>query len=132
MAGQVLHEEIGWGCADAKKPQSVRIIVRLSVKSKTARSFIALFINPGPLSRGGVTRTRDHLVPNQVRYQLRYTPNNFLKHFKAGIPPSVGLHPKKFSGAKITINLNGQVIFYPVNNSLGQSQFAGRTAIQLS
>ena len=26
-------------------------------------------------SRGDPTRTGDHLVPNQVRYQLRYTPN---------------------------------------------------------
>ena len=25
-------------------------------------------------SRGDPTRTGDHLVPNQVRYQLRYTP----------------------------------------------------------
>jgi hypothetical protein len=81
MAGPELHEEIGWGCADAKKPQSARIIVRQSVKSKTDRSFIALFINSGPLSRGGVTRTRDHLVPNQVRYQLRYTPYFSRKFF---------------------------------------------------
>ena len=27
--------------------------------------------------RGSVTRTRDRLVPNQERYQLRYTPNIF-------------------------------------------------------
>ena len=30
---------------------------------------------PSTLSRrGDPTRTGDHLVPNQVRYQLRYTP----------------------------------------------------------
>lgn len=28
--------------------------------------------------RGSVTRTRDRLVPNQERYQLRYTPNIIL------------------------------------------------------
>ena len=27
-----------------------------------------------PCCRGDPTRTGDHLVPNQVRYQLRYTP----------------------------------------------------------
>ena len=30
------------------------------------------------LRRGSVTRTRDRLVPNQERYQLRYTPENEL------------------------------------------------------
>ena len=64
--------------------------------------------------RGGVTRTRDHLVPNQVRYQLRYTPNYFLKNLKAGTPPTARLHPEKFSGANITINLNDQTYFLAV------------------
>ena len=31
-------------------------------------------------SRGDPTRTGDHLVPNQVRYQLRYTPIVFLTY----------------------------------------------------
>lgn len=30
------------------------------------------------ICRGDPTRTGDHLVPNQVRYQLRYTPKAFL------------------------------------------------------
>ena len=29
--------------------------------------------------RGDMTRTCDPLVPNQMRYQLRYTPNGFTK-----------------------------------------------------
>ena len=33
--------------------------------------------------RGDPTRTGDHLVPNQVRYQLRYTPNLLTLSWKA-------------------------------------------------
>ena len=35
-------------------------------------------------SRGDPTRTGDHLVPNQVRYQLRYTPMAFHYFAKSG------------------------------------------------
>ncbi len=34
--------------------------------------FVIVIVNKK--SRGDPTRTGDHLVPNQVRYQLRYTP----------------------------------------------------------
>ena len=37
-------------------------------------SISASFANNRSVCRGDPTRTGDHLVPNQVRYQLRYAP----------------------------------------------------------
>ena len=38
---------------------------------------LIVFLKGAKKSRGDPTRTGDHLVPNQVRYQLRYTPIAF-------------------------------------------------------
>ena len=48
------------------------------------------------LRRGDLTRTGDPLVPNQVRYQLRYAP-------KAGAKVQLSCETAKFVAEKSTI-----------------------------
>ena len=60
------------------------------------------------LCRGTVTRTRDPLVPNQMRYQLRYTPITASCDLLSE-KTSCGMSPRPFSSrmpSKRTANLN--------------------------